>query len=185
MKTYKHQWMCRTVKHLPKSWVIALSVTLKKPREALPLEQTSETMCMLQPSAPRSPDTEEPSRKPKWFLCLTGPDWSLLSTLSTVPFFWVGARLGFVVVVCFSYLSMSLTRLWRRSLRSKILMSRISMALWISESMRSRSSRELFKFCSEFWMRRSSSELRISVSCRREGAKKKNKNVKGPYIVQN
>lgn len=64
---------------------------------------------------------------------------------------------------------MSLTRLWRRSFRSKILISRISMALWISESMRSRSSRELFKFCSEFWMRRSSSELRISVSCRTWG----------------
>lgn len=71
---------------------------------------------------------------------------------------------------------MSLTKLWRRSLRSKILMSRISMALWISESMRSRSSRELFKFCSEFWMRRSRSELRISVSCRGAGATNQNNN---------
>lgn len=84
------------------------------------------------------------------------------------------SQVGFAVFPLF-YLSMSLTRLWRRSLRSKILISRISMALCISESMRSRSSRELFRFCSEFWMRRSNSELRISVSYRGKEAKEDKK----------
>lgn len=62
------------------------------------------------------------------------------------------------------YLSISLTRLCRRSFRSNILTSRISITLCTSLSMRSLSSKELANDCSALCTLRSSSTLRISSS---------------------
>ena len=102
------------------------------------------------------------------FPCISKHDTNMSLLLISLPFVLPPSLLHqqcMCGLLCVAHLSMSFTRLCLRSLRSKIFMSRISMDLWISLSVRSRSSRELFRFCSEFWTRLSRSELRISISC--------------------